>query len=62
MYEKNCLNYGFITQLKHAKHVIVLQMHPSSQQEKAQLFEKLGLGVHPRGSGDEYYPPRRMES
>ena len=41
MYEKNCLNYGFITQLKHAKHVIVLQMHPSSQQEKAQLFEKI---------------------
>ena len=25
-------------------------------------MEVLGLGVHPRGSGDEYYPPRRMES
>ena len=41
MYEKNCLNYGFLTMLKHANHVLVLQMHPSSQQEKAQVFEKV---------------------
>lgn len=41
MYEKNCLNYGFITHIKDANHVIVLQMHPSSQQEKTHLFEKI---------------------
>ena len=41
MYEKNCLSYGLATQLKQSNYVIVLQMHPSSQQEKAQLFEKV---------------------
>lgn len=41
MYEKNCLNYGFTTHVQDAKHVIVLQMHPSSQQEKTHLFDKI---------------------
>jgi len=41
MYEKNCLNYGFTTHVQDAEYVIVLQMHPSSQQEKAHLFDKV---------------------
>lgn len=41
MYEKNCLNYGFITHVPDARYVIVLQMHPSSQQEKKRLLTKV---------------------
>jgi len=41
MYEKNCLNYGFIARVPHTPYALVLQMHPSSQQEKEDFFAKV---------------------
>jgi hypothetical protein len=41
MYEKNCLHFGLIARLQQAQHILVLQMHPSSQHEKAQVLEKI---------------------
>ena len=40
-YEKNCWNVGFINIAEQAEHVIVLQMHPSSAQEHAMLFDEV---------------------
>lgn len=41
MYEKNCLNARFLSHVERAYHVIMLQMHPSSQQEKADVFAEV---------------------
>lgn len=41
MYEKNCLHAGFLSQVHNALHMIVLQMHPASVQEKARVFDKV---------------------
>lgn len=41
MYEKNCLHQWFIAEVPYAKYVLVLQMHPSSQQEKEDFVSKI---------------------
>ena len=41
MYEKNCLTYSCLKHIEQSPYTIVLQMHPSTSQEKKEFMQKL---------------------